>query len=570
MRKAVKAIRRTPLLPLEREMGAAMISPRHFPARLSVASSIAAAVLAAVSAMGAASVNLQISLDDPPYALLVIVCLLPILDFCAPAAWKRLERAGLVSPARTGGTEERTFTGKTQDQLKDMCRDYGLAVSGNKTRLKTCLQEFSERFCNDPADCNLAPVKRRSHKGPRDGPKKTQPKQSASRRAAIIDTERVTERSKDTRTTDEMKNLLLWADRTLARLPYKPPKSEILPILSVPEGSSQGGLSDRSLHDRMQTIESQLAAIAASGIRGTYQASAPSEWTSTSSASFTAYPMPPTDYIVYDHTESTQDFFPNYDTANFYEHVRLQENILINIPSDVNWSHTSDYQNLHIGQTFDCGYSTAPTLPSAPPQAVIPTTSAPAPCVPSAQSHSTPNVSTRSVKLGDNTIITITVDEVKQIAVPATSFAEDIERLNQMWDDTSPHWKDDSVVKIDTHSIALVYWPEIFKKTGLWSAHKSNWTEWKFLIERYRQGTPDEFWTTFISKDGGKMSYTAICASLRKERKNADQNLADRARLEYGEEFEVKFSYRCSKTNAQVVMSKASSIAKEYKRLHAL
>ncbi|KAJ6544717.1 hypothetical protein B0H10DRAFT_1970101 [Mycena sp. CBHHK59/15] len=34
MRKAVKAIRRTPLLPLEREMGAAMISPRHFPARL--------------------------------------------------------------------------------------------------------------------------------------------------------------------------------------------------------------------------------------------------------------------------------------------------------------------------------------------------------------------------------------------------------------------------------------------------------------------------------------------------------------------------------------------------------
>ncbi|KAJ6598546.1 hypothetical protein B0H10DRAFT_1959376 [Mycena sp. CBHHK59/15] len=34
MRKAVKAIRRTPLLPLEREMGAAMISPHHFPARL--------------------------------------------------------------------------------------------------------------------------------------------------------------------------------------------------------------------------------------------------------------------------------------------------------------------------------------------------------------------------------------------------------------------------------------------------------------------------------------------------------------------------------------------------------
>lgn len=66
------------------------------------------------------------------------------------------------------------------------------------------------------------------------------------------------------------------------------------------------------------------------------------------------------------------------------------------------------------------------------------------------------------------------------------------------------------------------------------------------------------------------MSYTAICASLREERKNADIDLADRARREYGSEFEVNFSYRCSKTNSQVVMTKASAIAKEYKRLHTL
>jgi hypothetical protein len=81
--------------------------------------------------------------------------------------------------------------------------------------------------------------------------------------------------------------------------------------------------------------------------------------------------------------------------------------------------------------------------------------------------------------LGNGIIIKITFDEIKNISVPATSFAEDIDHLNQMWDDTSPLWRDDSVVKIDTHSIALIYWPEIFKETGLWSAHKSNWTEWK-------------------------------------------------------------------------------------------
>ncbi|KAJ7095622.1 hypothetical protein C8R44DRAFT_749175 [Mycena epipterygia] len=206
----------------------------------SVLASIVGAVLAVISSAASAaahSAHLQFSrlVNDPPspvYAVLAVFCLLPLVDLCAPAAWKRLERAGLVSPLATmatavhisssqvaaaaeqdmlifptknGDTEERTFTGKTQEQLKGMCRDYNLTVSGNKTQLKARLQEFSERFCNDPASCNLAPVKRRSHKGPRDGPKKTQPKQSAKRRETIIDTERITERSKDTRTTDQIK-----------------------------------------------------------------------------------------------------------------------------------------------------------------------------------------------------------------------------------------------------------------------------------------------------------------------------------------------------------------------------
>ncbi|KAJ7236080.1 hypothetical protein B0H12DRAFT_1191114 [Mycena haematopus] len=139
-----------------------------------------------------------------------------------------------------------------------------------------------------------------------------------------------------------------------------------------------------------------------------------------------------------------------------------------------------------------------------------------------------------------------------------------------MWDDTSPHWKDDSVVKINTHSIALVYWPEIFKKTGLWSAHKSSWSEWKFVVERYRQGTPEEFWTTFTGPNGRKMSYTAICARLRDDRKDADTKLADKARQEFGEEFEAKFRYRCSKTNTMKVMTSTNKIAKHYRQLRDL
>ncbi|KAJ7210193.1 hypothetical protein C8J57DRAFT_1098284 [Mycena rebaudengoi] len=139
-----------------------------------------------------------------------------------------------------------------------------------------------------------------------------------------------------------------------------------------------------------------------------------------------------------------------------------------------------------------------------------------------------------------------------------------------MWDDRSSHWKNDSVVKIGERPIALMYWPKIFKGSGLWSAHKSNWTEWKFIVERYRQGTPDEFWTSFRLNGSGKMSYTAICASLRETRKAADEELAIRAKEEYGDEFKVKFSYRCSRKNQLVVMSKPSAIAKEYRRLQSL
>jgi hypothetical protein len=101
--------------------------------------SIVAAVLAAVSVMGAmaCTINSKISdlLKNPPspaYAI-VILCLLPALDFCTAATWKRLVRARLVPtmantqpiagsqvaaasdeeivifPAKGGGTEQRTL-----------------------------------------------------------------------------------------------------------------------------------------------------------------------------------------------------------------------------------------------------------------------------------------------------------------------------------------------------------------------------------------------------------------------------------------------------------------------------
>ncbi|KAF7341066.1 hypothetical protein MSAN_02092700 [Mycena sanguinolenta] len=364
-------------------------------------------------------------------------------------------------------------------------------------------------------------------------PKKSQPKQSAARRAAVIDTERVTERSKDTRTADEIEDLLAWADRSVARLPYKPVQKSS----PVPSESQASSPPDRSLHNRMQMLENRIAAITTLGAPGVGQ------WTSDASAVFT-----PAEYVVYDHTFESLHNVPNYDM-----------NLSFNPPGAMAWSPPSISNNLHI-----MGSSTHPTAPSHSVNATVPT-------APSCNSNASPTIASkasRSIHLGDGTIVII--NDVSRITVPAMSFAENIERLNQMWDDTSMYWKNNSVITIDNRAIALVYWPQIFKKTGLWSAHKSNWTEWKFLVERYRQGTPDEFWSTFRSDGGGRMSYTAICAALRKERKGGDEELAAKARQEYGDEFKVKFSYRDSKTDTQKVMSKASSIAKEYKRLKGL
>ncbi|KAJ7124296.1 hypothetical protein C8R44DRAFT_734805 [Mycena epipterygia] len=125
----------------------------------SVLASIVGAVFAVISSAASAaahSAHLQFSrlVNDPPSPVYLLVTL------CAPAAWKRLERAGLLAtmatavhisssqvvaaaeqdilifPTKNGDTEECTFTGKTQEQLKGMCRDYNLTVSRNKTQLK--------------------------------------------------------------------------------------------------------------------------------------------------------------------------------------------------------------------------------------------------------------------------------------------------------------------------------------------------------------------------------------------------------------------------------------------------
>jgi hypothetical protein len=196
---------------------------------------------------------------------------------------------------------------------------------------------------------------------------------------------------------------------------------------------------------------------------------------------------------------------------------------------------------------------------------------------------------TRTLSLGNGTTIVFTEDDVP--APPTTTFTDNIPRLNSMWDDTSVHWDRDSVLKIFGHPIALIYWPEVYTrwKAGDWDTLKSQYVNWKVrsssrlcsspqvshlsciyvmqaVVERYREGTKEDFWAEFRDSKGRCLSFTAIAARLTVERVVENSRVAKRARIEYGDSFDSVFSYR--KGSGCIVMKDPTSIANKYREFH--
>jgi hypothetical protein len=63
------------------------------------------------------------------------------------------------------------------------------------------------------------------------------------------------------------------------------------------------------------------------------------------------------------------------------------------------------------------------------------------------------------------------------------TFAQDIPRLNGMWDDMTPHWSGSSVLVIRGRPIPIMYWREVYmyakEKKNQWKGTKAKWFEWK-------------------------------------------------------------------------------------------
>jgi hypothetical protein len=80
-------------------------------------------------------------------------------------------------------------------------------------------------------------------------------------------------------------------------------------------------------------------------------------------------------------------------------------------------------------------------------------------------------------------------------------------------------------------------------------------------------GTSNEFWAEF--RDGEKnLSYTAIVAHLTAEHVKENEAIAKHARAEYGEAFDLVFSYH--KGSSRIVMKDLMRIAIKYHHLNSL
>ena len=86
----------------------------------------------------------------------------------------------------------------------------------------------------------------------------------------------------------------------------------------------------------------------------------------------------------------------------------------------------------------------------------------------------------------------------------------------------------------------------------------------KVLVERYRRGTREEFWSTFTA-DGNHLNYKAILRHLADERALQNRLDAEAARREYGSDFNHVFAY--IRNGVRCIKSKDSDIAKQYQAL---
>jgi len=145
--------------------------------------------------------------------------------------------------------------------------------------------------------------------------------------------------------------------------------------------------------------------------------------------------------------------------------------------------------------------------------------------------------------------ITLNFTDANVPAPPAVSFADNLALLNQMWDNTAPHWQGHSELIICGVPVPVKYWKDIYSHSksnpSQWKGVKSNWSLWKvqlllswllqpvsywslfkMIIVHWRQGSEADFWKDFTNNDRNWMTYTAIVKKLTTNQLKSDAEVA--------------------------------------------
>ena len=96
------------------------------------------------------------------------------------------------------------------------------------------------------------------------------------------------------------------------------------------------------------------------------------------------------------------------------------------------------------------------------------------------------------ITLANGSTLHFTADQVP--VPPAVTFiASDIQALNGMWDDTSPHWSGESALIVNGTPVPIIYWKQVYSshvrgagsswKPGQWKALKTHVSNWRVSVK---------------------------------------------------------------------------------------
>ncbi|KAJ3846397.1 hypothetical protein EV368DRAFT_69959 [Lentinula lateritia] len=481
------------------------------------------------------------------------------------------EELKVVYPADPQPADTLVLPGKHENGpgLKELCKQYCLSTTGNKKILKERIAGFSQ---DKSRWQHLLPNARRAHRGVREGGiTKNRPQPNASpvkvkklkpsvlRRNELMGLPLHTplgaqlfasERSKDMRTLEEKNSLLRLAKEFDDAHPFIP-REELARRKKIreEEQAKEKANSKVAVAENLRSMSEQIATLTAT-IQILSGLSVPPKPPYSTLATLAPFPV-----------SSSRSLPPNSLQAGLTPSHTIHHH---------GSSPTTGISSVQVGCFTPSQLLVPPVLPHVSAPSLFGSSQnfgngavVPPPIVNAGAASSMQKERSDEVTIGHGQVIYYKYREVREPR--QISFVTDIARLDRVWDDEQPNWDPvdcGSLLEINGAPIALKYWKQVFshKNDGAWSWLKRLWVEWKYVAERYRSSSSEQFWQEFSSSTGDRFYWKAITNRLRDLRSEHDQQLVNQAKAEYGDNFSKVFV-----NNRGNVLTDKPTIARHYR-----